>query len=103
MTLGRTLPQICAQEWGRAINRSPHAAPRRTRDPAIGPSRLGTVKGNAAGRLSSGMPQSFKDPVCGMAVDPRRAAAKGEYAGGTVYFCSTGCKAAYDRQHAPAH
>jgi len=45
------------------------------------------------------MAEKFKDPVCGMMVDPARAAAKGDYAGTTVYFCSMGCKASYDRQH----
>ena len=36
------------------------------------------------------------DPVCGMKVDPTRAAASMEYQGATVHFCSkgqTGCSA----------
>ena len=37
-----------------------------------------------------------KDPVCGMMVDPSTAAAKGTYDGQTVYFCSAGCKTAYE-------
>ena len=32
-----------------------------------------------------------RDPVCGMTVDPARAAAKVEHAGKTSYFCSAGC------------
>ncbi len=32
-----------------------------------------------------------RDPVCGMTVDPTRAAAKVEHAGKTYYFCSPGC------------
>src|ERR1700681_512108 len=32
-----------------------------------------------------------RDPVCGMAVDPQRAAAKAEHAGNTYYFCGKGC------------
>jgi len=32
-----------------------------------------------------------RDPVCGMTVDPTRAAAKVEHAGKTCYFCSPGC------------
>jgi Cu+-exporting ATPase len=32
-----------------------------------------------------------RDPVCGMQVDPNRAAAKVEHAGRTYYFCSRGC------------
>jgi P-type Cu+ transporter len=45
------------------------------------------------------MAEKFKDPICGMTVEPSRAAAKGSYGGQTMYFCSTGCKAAYDRAH----
>ena len=32
-----------------------------------------------------------RDPVCGMNVDPNRAAAKVEHAGRTYYFCAAGC------------
>jgi Cu+-exporting ATPase len=32
-----------------------------------------------------------KDPVCGMSVDPSKAAAKQEFRGNTYYFCSTRC------------
>ncbi len=39
---------------------------------------------------------SVKDPVCGMMVDPATAAAKGTYAGQTVYFCSIGCQKSYE-------
>lgn len=38
-----------------------------------------------------------KDPVCGMRVDEKSAAGKSEYKGKTYYFCSTGCKAAFDQ------
>lgn len=38
-----------------------------------------------------------KDPVCGMTVDERRAAATSTYKGQTYYFCSPGCKAAFDK------
>ena len=31
------------------------------------------------------------DPVCGMTVDPNRAAGSYEYQGKTYYFCSTHC------------
>ncbi|OGO30195.1 MAG: hypothetical protein A2Z29_07825 [Chloroflexi bacterium RBG_16_56_11] len=37
-----------------------------------------------------------KDPVCGMDVDPKTAAAKSEYMGQTYYFCSQGCKKSFD-------
>src|ERR1700680_3813712 len=32
-----------------------------------------------------------KDPVCGMTVDPSKAAAKKEFRGNTYYFCSKRC------------
>ena len=38
-----------------------------------------------------------KDPVCGMMVDPQKAAAKSECKGKTYYFCSPGCKATFDK------
>jgi len=39
-----------------------------------------------------------KDPVCGMDVDPKTAANKSEYQGQTFYFCSPGCKKAFDKE-----
>ena len=33
-----------------------------------------------------------RDPVCGMTVDPSRAAAQAEHQGVTYFFCSPGCK-----------
>lgn len=38
-----------------------------------------------------------KDPVCGMDVDPKRAAATFEYEGKTYFFCAPGCKKAFER------
>jgi len=38
-----------------------------------------------------------KDPICGMMVDPKRAAGSSVYAGKTYYFCSPGCKATFDK------
>ncbi len=32
------------------------------------------------------------DPVCGMNVDEKQAAATYEYKGKTYYFCAAGCK-----------
>ncbi len=37
-----------------------------------------------------------KDPVCGMQVDEKKAAATSVYKGTTYYFCSAGCKKAFD-------
>jgi Cu+-exporting ATPase len=41
------------------------------------------------------------DVVCGMQVDPAKAAGSSEYKGKTYYFCTKGCKAKFDAN--PAH
>jgi Cu+-exporting ATPase len=38
-----------------------------------------------------------KDPVCGMTVDPSKAAGISEFHGKTYYFCSKSCKERFDR------
>ncbi len=38
-----------------------------------------------------------KDPVCDMEVDDESAAATAQYRGKTYYFCSTGCKAEFEK------
>ena len=38
-----------------------------------------------------------RDPVCGMSVDPDRAAGKSEYRGSTYYFCCQACKRKFDQ------
>ena len=37
-----------------------------------------------------------RDPVCGMMVDERKAQFKSDHDGQTFYFCSSGCKTAFD-------
>jgi Cu+-exporting ATPase len=37
-----------------------------------------------------------RDVVCGMQVDPSKAAGSSEYKGKTYYFCSKGCQAKFD-------
>ena len=37
------------------------------------------------------------DPVCGMKVDEKKAAAKSDHMGKTYYFCSLACKKAFDK------
>ena len=37
-----------------------------------------------------------KDVVCGMQVDPAKAAGSSQYNGKTYYFCSKGCKGKFD-------
>lgn len=38
-----------------------------------------------------------KDPVCGMTVDPNRAAGRSEHQGSIYYFCAPGCKRKFDQ------
>ena len=37
-----------------------------------------------------------KDPVCGMMIDEKTAAAKSDYQGQTYYFCAAICKTRFD-------
>lgn len=39
-----------------------------------------------------------KDPVCGMTVDPAKAAGRSEFGGKTYYFCGLGCKRRFDAE-----
>lgn len=39
-----------------------------------------------------------KDPVCGMEVDEKRAAATSTYKEKIYYFCAKGCKIAFDKE-----
>jgi YHS domain-containing protein len=36
-----------------------------------------------------------KDPVCGMDIDEKKAAARTEYEGKTYYFCSPSCSKSF--------
>ena len=38
------------------------------------------------------------DPVCGMQVDPNRAAGSSQHDGKSYFFCSPGCKTKFDQQ-----
>ena len=42
------------------------------------------------------MTTTVHDPVCHMDIDPATAAGTSEYNGQTYYFCSLGCKKAFD-------
>ena len=37
------------------------------------------------------------DPVCGMQVDPQKAAGRSDYQGKTYYFCCSACKPMFDK------
>jgi len=41
-------------------------------------------------------PVRVRDVVCGMMIDPARAAGSSEYRGQTFYFCAQSCKARFD-------
>lgn len=41
-----------------------------------------------------------KDPACGMVVDTETAEYSSEYGGEAFYFCSSGCKAAFEEDPA---
>lgn len=53
------------------------------------------VAERAKGRQSEPAPASAVDPVCGMTVAAVEATAHVEFAGGTIYFCSAGCRKAF--------
>ena len=38
------------------------------------------------------------DPVCGMKVDPQKAAGESDYSWQRYYFCSVGCKRVFDAE-----
>ena len=40
---------------------------------------------------------AIQDPVCGMEIDPAKAAGKSVYSGKTYYFCSKSCKEKFDK------
>ena len=66
--------------------------------------RFVTTGGIEMVRAHSRRPQAeatvAQDPVCGMSVDVATAKVRSEYAGGTYYFCSGGCKESFDKDPA---
>ncbi len=61
-----------------------------------------TMKMGAAAMKEHGkeVKKMAKDPVCGMEVDEKTAAAKSEHMGKTYYFCAPACKKAFDEDPA---
>ena len=47
--------------------------------------------------MATASSRTVVDPVCGMTVDPARAAARIEHAGNIYYFCSKGCAERFSR------
>src|ERR1700679_3126121 len=46
---------------------------------------------------TKGTAKIAKDPICGMTVDPSKAAATVEFDGQPYYFCSKGCTAKFQQ------
>lgn len=55
----------------------------------------GRGHGGHGGHSKSG---EEKDPVCGMTVDPGKAAGAGVHGGKTYYFCSTFCRDKFEKE-----
>lgn len=53
---------------------------------------MGGHGGHSHGSHGAGLGGEVKDPVCGMRVDPKNAAAAAVRGGSTHYFCSTDCR-----------
>ncbi|MCL6544577.1 MAG: YHS domain-containing protein [Bryobacteraceae bacterium] len=54
------------------------------------------AQSGAAQKKQQQAPAKVIDPVCNMQIDPAKAAAKSEYKGQTIYFCSDHCKRKFD-------
>ncbi len=46
--------------------------------------------------MATASTEKVKDPVCGMTIDPKTAAATRVHEGTTYYFCSPGCAKAFE-------
>jgi YHS domain-containing protein len=93
----RTARQVAAQSMRLpATNCASGSNSRATDRPRVHP--RGCAVRFGAGRCSKGAKVMEKDPVCGMQVDPGKAAAKRQYQGKTYYFCSPGCAARFDQK-----
>lgn len=60
-----------------------------------------TVRNGAKGGIDMA-----KDPVCGMTVDEKKAAATASHGGKTYYFCAEACKKTFEKspaKYAGAH
>ena len=55
------------------------------------------AKTQAQRTKSESQQKQVKDPVCGMMVDPKTAAAKATYQGKTYYFCSRDEKEKFEK------
>jgi len=60
-------------------------------------SSCGSSEEHAPPPIAEAPAHGVKDPVCGMIVDPKTAAAKSDYKGKTYYFCSREDKDRFDK------
>ena len=65
-------------------------------------SRVGSTQGaiDPVVELGVSQPNNSIDPVCGMTVDADTASGKVAYLGTTYYFCSAGCRSAFEKSPA---
>jgi len=61
----------------------------------LGIKKRGRVKGAWGFISGKEVMRMAKDPVCGMEVDEKKAAATAEHRGKKYYFCAAGCKATF--------
>ena len=59
----------------------------------MNPARRGRVSPSAANKRTIAMET---DVVCGMQIEPAKAAATSDYNGKTYYFCTKGCQAKFE-------
>ena len=59
--------------------------------------RYGCGRHMMSGHSNAAPGGSVKDPVCGMTVDPKNAAAAAVRSGTTHYFCSTSCRDKFEQ------
>jgi Cu+-exporting ATPase len=60
------------------------------------PAGLSGLAADSASADRQSPPAKVVDPVCGMQIDPAKAAGKTEYKGRTYYFCSDHCKKTFE-------
>jgi Cu+-exporting ATPase len=83
----------CAQKFEREPER--YLAGGAAKEASAEPARLAVI---GQPMQAPDMQAPATDPVCGMKVDPARAAAKVEYNGREFYFCSRGCAENFERE-----
>jgi YHS domain-containing protein len=58
---------------------------------------IGGHRHGSPAKRESGSGETARDPVCGMSVDPPRAAAAAVHGGKTYYFCSVSCREKFEQ------